>query len=292
MEGAIKVLAWNSTSNGRAVDSTSPNPPTLMEENTRYQRQKYLDIHISEVDQVTHPICQLKFDGIWCRCDVDEAHTARYYSRNGEHKKTEKLAPSVPAGSYIGELMFGSEWSKEENRSGKFFIFELIEDRYGDHRSLPYIDRYVRAQRIYLASAFPRHWELVSNYPTADSLTIWNLLVATERYEGLVFRHPANNWHQPLLRSKYELTEDLYICGFVEGEGRLKGNLGALEATYSPIGVGPKLLIGGGLTDKMRRTIWKNQHEFVGRCFTVTAKKKFKSGLLRHPNFKEWHADK
>jgi ATP-dependent DNA ligase len=263
-----------------------------MSDNSRFERQKYIDIDISQVDQFTHPICQLKYDGIWCRCDVAEDHTARYYSRNGEHKKTEKLAPIVPSGSYIGELMFGSEWSLEENRSGKFFVFDLVEDRYGEHRSLSYQERYLRAQRIYLASAFPRHWELVSNFPTADSLTIWKLLVESQRYEGMVFRHPDNNWHQPLLRSKYELTEDLYITGFVEGEGRLKGNLGAVKASYSPIGIGPELTIGGGFTDRTRKQIWSAKETFLGKCFTVTAKKKFKSGLLRHPNFKEWHQDK
>lgn len=263
-----------------------------MSDSLRYTRQKYHDIDISQVDQTTHPICQLKYDGIWCQCDVDEIHTARYFSRNGECKRVEKVAPIVPSGSYIGELMFGSEWAQEDNRKGKFFVFDLVEDRYGDHKNLPYIQRYLKLQAHFANNALPRHWSIVSNFPTAESLTIWNLLVATERYEGMVFRHPDNNWHQPLLRAKYELTEDLYIVGFVEGEGRLKGNLGAVEATRSPMGVGTRIIIGGGFTDQMRRTIWRNRDEHLGRCFVVSAKKKFKSGLLRHPNFKQWHQEK
>ena len=263
-----------------------------MSDSLRYQRQKYIDVHIGDVDQTTHPICQLKFDGIWCQCDVDEIGTARYFSRNGECKKIEKLTGILPPGSYVGELMFGSEWSKEENRHGKFYLFDHIEDRYGDHRNIPYVDRYVKLQSFALANALPRHWSLINNYPTSDSLTIWNLLVATGKYEGLVFRDPSNNWHQPLLRSKYELTEDLYITGFIEGTGRLTGSLGAVTASYSPLGIGVELTIGGGFSDSLRKQIWKSKAAYLGKCFRCTAKKKFKSGLLRHPNFSGWHQEK
>jgi ATP-dependent DNA ligase len=263
-----------------------------MSDSLRYSRQKYIDINIADVDQTTHPICQLKYDGIWCQCDVDEIHTARYFSRNGECKKIEKINPLTPPGSYVGELMYGSEWSKEDQRSGKFYLFDHIEDNYGCHKSLPYIERYIKLQRLFAGNCLPNHWHLTSNYPTSESLTIWNLLVLTEKFEGLVFRHHSDNWNQPLLRSKYELTEDLYITGFIEGTGRLTGSLGAVKASYSPLGIGPELTIGGGFSDNVRRQIWKNQTTFLGRCFECTAKKKFKSGLLRHPNFRKWRDDK
>lgn len=263
-----------------------------MSDSPRYTRQVYRDINIADVDQTTHPICQLKYDGIWCQCDVDTIGTARYFSRNGECKKVEKINPLTPPGSYIGELMYGSEWSKEMNRSGRFFLFDHIESNYGCHKNLPYQNRYVSLQTLALSHALPNHWHVVPNYPTADSLTIWELLIASGKFEGLVFRDPSDNWHQPLLRSKFELTEDLYITGFVEGEGRLRGTLGAVEASYSPLGIGTTLTIGGGFTDKVRKEIWNNRPTFLGRCFKCTAKKKFKSGLLRHPNFSGWHEEK
>jgi ATP-dependent DNA ligase len=263
-----------------------------MSTHDRYSRQNYKDVDIAHVDQTTHPICQLKYDGIWCQCDVDKIGTARYFSRSGECKKVEKISILTPPGSYIGELMFGSEWSKEMNRSGKFFLFDHVEDNYGDHRNLPYITRYMKLAQLLDDQALPSHWFVAPNYPTSDSLAIWNLLVVQGKFEGLVFRHHNDNWHQTLLRAKFELTEDLYITGFVEGTGRLTGSLGALQASYSPLGVGVELTIGGGMTDKLRRDIWKNQSEYLNKCFKCSAKKKFKSGLLRHPNFTGWHLEK
>lgn len=263
-----------------------------MSDHSRYARQKYIDIPIAEVDQTTHPICQLKYDGIWCQCDVDSLQTGRYFSRHGECKKIEKLSPLVPEASFVGELMYGSEWSKEESRSGLFYVFDLVESVYGCHRNQPYHERYARLQELFLANALPRHWHLVPNYPTSESLNIWELLITTGRYEGLVFRNLNHTWHTPVLRSKFELTVDLYITGFIEGEGRLRGTLGAVKASYSPLGVGVELTIGGGFTDALRKRIWNDQDSYMGRCFVCTAKKKFKSGLLRHPNFSKWHEEK
>lgn len=273
------------------MDKVSSNPPDTM--NDRYQRQKYIDTSIGSVDQTTHPICQLKYDGIWCCAEVDQSNTVRYFSRNGELKKTEHL-PHIPIepGCYIGELMFGSEWSKEKDRSGLFYMFDLTELRSVCLKNEPYLTRYTRLAELHHSDMLPTRWRLVQNYPTHQSLDIWKLLVESGEYEGLVFRHQANNWHTPLLRAKLEITEDLYIMGYIEGEGRLKGTLGAVRASLSPFGAGPEFVIGGGFTDALRKHIWAHRTQMLGRCFTVTAKKKFKSGLLRHPNFKCWHDEK
>lgn len=259
---------------------------------TRYERQKYIDTEFGKVDLVTHPICQLKYDGIWCCAEVDEQRNIRYFSRRGELKKTEHTTKPIEPGCYIGEFMYGSEWSKEKDRSGRLYVFDFIEHRSTCIKEYHYFERWVKNQHFWKSGMWPEHWHLVQNYPTTDSLDIWKLLVESGEYEGLVFRHPFNTWNEPVLRCKHELTEDLYITGYKEGDGRLRGTLGAVVASYSPVGTGPELVIGGGFTDKQRHHIWAHRVQMLGRCFTVTAKKKFKSGLLRHPNFKCWHDEK
>jgi ATP-dependent DNA ligase len=259
---------------------------------SRYERQNYIDVDIATVDAARLPICQLKYDGIWCAADVAADGNIRYFSRNGNLKKEERTTQRVPQGLYIGELMFGSEWSKEQGRTGKFYTFDLVETKAGEHKNEPYLSRYTRLADFHGCDLLPNHWHLVPNYPTSQSLDIWQVLVASAKFEGLVFRNSADNWHQPLFRSKYETTKDLYITGYTEGEGRLSGTLGAIKASYSPVGLGVELTIGGGFSDKLRREIWTNRSGFLGRCITVTAKKEFQSGLLRHPNFKEFHREK
>ena len=259
---------------------------------TRYTRQDYIDVDYATVCPVTYPICQLKYDGIWCGADLYQDRTCEYMSRHGQRKLVEHIQDPFSSGLYVGELMFGSEWSKEQNREGQLWLFDLLETPQGDHRNEPYIERYARLAYNLQAKTSSSKWNLVINFPTEQILDIWETLVASGHYEGVVFRNPNASWNAVIPRAKFELTEDLYVTGFVEGEGRLRGSLGALKASYSPVGIGPELLIGGGFSDPQRKAIWKNQTECLGRCFIVKAKKKFKSGLLRHPVFAGWHPDK
>lgn len=257
----------------------------------RYHRQNYQDIALSSVDPLLHPICQLKYDGIWCLAD-SQSDGVSYFSRHGSLKHKDNHTSYQ--GAFIGEFMYGSEWAKEKpGREGQFFVFDMIEDNQADLKNTSYLSRYSRLQDIFLSGLLPQNFQLVSNFPTTSAIDIWHHLIDTQEFEGLVFRNPLDLWDTTLPRAKYSLTKDLYICGFEEGKtGKNISNLGALICTESPVGVGVQHIIGGGLTDKQRRDIWQNQSDYLGRCITVEAKKVFRSGQLRHPQFKNFHLEK
>ncbi len=258
----------------------------------RYQRQDYVDTTIDQVNHITHPICQLKYDGIWCMADVDLTST-RYYSRHGSLKREDQRGGYY--GSFVGELMFGSEWCKEyHEREGLFYVFDLIEDHQADLKNTPYIERYARLVRILEAGLLPPNFQLVSNYSTlADSMAMWQSLVKPGHYEGLVFRHPQSVWDCVVPRAKFTFTRDLYIVDFEEGKtGRNIGRLGSFICTESPLGIGTRHTIGGGIPDKLRIDVWENPDRYRGKCITVEARKQFESGLLRHANFIGFHKEK
>lgn len=197
----------------------------------------------------------------------------------------------IPEGLYIGELMFGSEWSKQENRSGLFYAFDCVELQGTELKNQPYHTRYGQLHEFYSARRFPTNWKLVANYASVDAHTIWTRAVESGAFEGMVFRDPNSIWNDPIFRSKPTLTIDLRVCGFEEGETgtRLAGCLGALKATDD---YGNVHTVGGGLSDKLRKEIWANPQAYLGKVFVCGYKKLFASGQLRHPNFMEWHADK
>ena len=68
-----------------------------------------------------------------------------------------------------------------------------------------------------------------------------------------------------LLKVKQMQDCDLEIIGFQEGEGKLKGTLGALIVDYK----GNSLYVGTGFTMKDRRYFWNNSSEMLGRVVTV-----------------------
>lgn len=252
------------------------------------QRQNYHDIPISEVNPTTHDICQLKYDGIWCAAHAS-MRTVTYYSRNGLVKRTDTCA-IVPDGIYIGELMFGSEWAQDPLHKDKFYIFDCLEFNKTNISNQAYRLRYTTLQHSLNLSLHP-DWFLVPNYPISEANNIWTLVVDPGFFEGMVFRNSNDPWDVTLLRAKKEVTIDLCIAGFTEGEGRLKGSLGALLC-IRPKDSSQTITVGGGLSDSLRKKIWSNQSSFLGKTIRVTAKKVFKSGLLRHANFHSFHDDK
>jgi ATP-dependent DNA ligase len=191
----------------------------------------------------------------------------------------------------VGEYMFGSEWAQHPKRKGKLFLFDLAELDGAELKNLPYLERYARLFSLHQQGSLPSNWTLVANYESLYMDAIWSRFVLTQEFEGLVFRNPHDTWHQTMLRAKPDFEVDLRVIGFQPGtEGtRLENCLGALLAVDAN---GTRHVVGGGLTDTLRRAVWSNPAAFLGRWFVCTHKKQFASGQLRHPQFKGWHSDK
>lgn len=233
-------------------------------------------------------IVQLKMDGIWCLAHV-HGDRVDYWSRHGKIKKTERRHPDQIEGKYIGELMFGSEWSQDPKRKGKFYVFDCLELSGLDVRQSTYRNRY---QAMYLEQP---QWVRLKAYPFHQAVTLWHDVVVARDYEGLVYRDSQGTWDETIFRQKATFTLDLEIVDFEEGQGRLKGTLGKLVASKSAengLADSPLIHIGGGLSDALRAKIWGNQGIFSGAFIEVECKRIFKSGKLRHPNFVRFHPDK
>lgn len=128
-------------------------------------------------------------------------------------------------------------------------------------------------------------------YTGTDHSMIDTLLtkVDSEGYEGLMcirdmpYKAKRNNG---ILKCKVFKTCDIEIIGFEEGDGRLKGTLGAIIAKYK----NNKVNIGSGYTDNERKYIWENKDDLLGRIVEVKYKEESKdktTGLvsLQFPTF-------
>lgn len=90
-----------------------------------------------------------------------------------------------------------------------------------------------------------------------------------------------------LLKVKVMQDCDLEITGVQEGTGKFAGTLGALIVDYkgNPVGV------GSGLTDEMRKQIWADPDQYIGRVATIqyfeATNDKDGKESIRFPVFKE-----
>lgn len=96
-----------------------------------------------------------------------------------------------------------------------------------------------------------------------------------------------------LIKVKKFFSADLEVVDVLEGEGRLKGTLGALVVKYKNNTVN----VGSGYDDETRKYIWDNREDMIGKIIEVKYKevsKDKKTGLesLQFPIFKNCRFDK
>lgn len=96
-----------------------------------------------------------------------------------------------------------------------------------------------------------------------------------------------------LIKVKKFLSADLEVVDVLEGDGRLKGTLGALVVRYKNNTVN----VGSGYDDETRKKIWTNREDMIGKIIEVKYKevsKDKKTGLesLQFPIFKNCRFDK
>jgi len=111
-------------------------------------------------------------------------------------------------------------------------------------------------------------------------------------YEGLVLKDPhapyvferSKNW----LKVKPTRTIDLKITRVVEGEGKHKGRLGAIEGLYES---GETYSVGTGFTDQMREELWARRDELIGQWMEVKVQDTDVSEA-RHPVFVRLRPDR
>ncbi len=250
----------------------------------RLDRQKYQDSNHYDARQAGCDVIQLKYDGWWVRIECLDGE-ARLYSR------TNRLVGNLPIdpliyGTFIGEYMFGTQWAQKEDRKGKVFLFDCWEAAGQDTSAFPYTERYslIRAN----LPLFGEPFRLVQNYPITAFDSVWQSLVATGEYEGVVFRRRHGKVDDTLLRQKRKITKDLRVVGFEPGEGKHLGRLGALVGITAD---GVRVSVGGGFDDSEREAIWNNQELMLGRMFEVEGYAEFESGSIRHPQFVRWRED-
>ena len=71
-----------------------------------------------------------------------------------------------------------------------------------------------------------------------------------------------------LIKVKKFYTLDLKITDAIEGDGRLKGTLGALVVDYK----GNTVNVGSGFSDAQRKEFWENTDDIIGRVIEVKYK--------------------
>ena len=104
--------------------------------------------------------------------------------------------------------------------------------------------------------------------------------------EGIVY-YPQKS--RPI-KSKIIDEYDVYIKDVFPGEGKYTG-IGAGGIVYSRDPEPDKVVgrVGTGFSDELRKELWKNKQDYIGRVARVKSQAAFPSGALRAPSFISLH---
>lgn len=110
-------------------------------------------------------------------------------------------------------------------------------------------------------------------YDGTDQSEIWKWLDYAEQndMEGIMVNLDTPyqcKRTKDLMKVKKFYTLDLKVVSVVEGDGRLKGTLGALVVDYK----GNTVNVGTGFSDEQRKEFWGNKDSIIGRVIEVKYK--------------------
>ncbi len=248
-------------------------------------RNMYLNGDITEARANGYDIVQLKYDGWWTKA-IFGPTAVEFYSETGRPYNGAGPSPDMVGCVLIGEMMRGTQWSTDDSRRGKFFVYDISSAHGTATRDLTYIQRY----KVLRTLKLPTWCILVQGFPMAQAEVIWQKYVMTDGYEGIVFRKTSSPLTDAIMRQKREYTCDGYAIGFEEGLGKHEGRLGAVVVASGENGKEGR--VGTGFSDAEREEIWNNQTKFLGKPMEYTANALFESGNVRHARFVRWREDK
>lgn len=189
---------------------------------------------------------------------------------------------------------------KGEKHGLKMLVFDYIPfAEYENQKGKTvYKERRKKLDELFLNKSHTYFELLPVIYSGNDSSKILQLLddAISKHEEGIMI----NNLDAPykftrtndLLKVKKMKDMDLECIGFLEGDNKYSGTLGALIVDYE----GYKVKVGSGFSDELRDEIWKNRDSWLGRTIVVRYFEETynaKDGKsLRFPVYVDWRDDK
>lgn len=233
-------------------------------------------------------------------------------------------AKLLPDGVYDGEMIAHGNFEDSTTRFnattkilGKddtktnidFIVFDYIEDieDFFDYKEykVPRYKRLEQAKDIIVNVKELHYIKLVpvycNNTKATDSIinNIYGIYekVINEGEEGLVIDLADSSYIRAkgttMFKMKPEVSGDFKVVNIVEGKGKDAGRLGAFIIEYKD----NLVHVGSGLTDAIRKEVWANPDNYIGKLIEVVyfgETKDEKTGLtsIRLPRFKRFRHDK
>ena len=309
-ESLIKEIITQSLKIGVNVKAINQAIPNFIQTIEFMRAKTYMDRYEKGLFNFKIPyITSEKLDGIR-GVIIKDKDTIRAISRQGKEfvgiNHILDCFESLGDGAYDGEFLATGYFETDEDRFQKtcslmnskatskpdieFIMFDYIplEDFYKGYSPIPFIDRlnktvkYIEKMRDTLGSDI--HVKSITERPFWYEGTVThNMLIDLvnecdkQGKEGIMINSSMGSWEgkrsDKILKLKKNLIADVRIIGFIAGDGKHKGRLGALEVEFDYKNKKNICSIGTGFSDEEREEIWQNQKDYLGKIIEVNYQK-------------------
>lgn len=269
----------------------------------RYNKDEVnLDKLLQEIEAAGFDVLEPKYDGIWGTAHFQpERNVVDIYSRTGALKHTiRKDLTGVEEAVLYGEFMFGTQWSRDPELTGRFFVFDAAS--FGGENIKPY-SLWVRRSRLMeyvgkLSQGY-RPDDIFKICPQIDVRYLdfaWGDFIDDGlSFEGFVFKRSGEPFGSDWGRIKVTHEVDYVVMGFNPSlSGKYEGNgVASIIGGLYVQGILTPVCNVAGLSASVRQEFFQNPDKYIGKVFKAAGKGVFeKTGALRHPSFMEFHKDK
>lgn len=267
---------------GISVSTINKVWPSLIFEQPYMRCSLQKDVDLSKWDWLAGVYSQTKMDGMYAAVNSKQVIT-----RNGSVLPYDLLPvdfkqdmKQIPEGFELnGELLVYKDGKYLSRKEGNGILNSLLQGQvlpegcnlqyiiWDYECGLPYIERFTKVDTLCVNS---------QTFKVVDTRFVFSMEEAHKHFtdilaqggEGTILKNPKGMWKdgtsKDQVKYKLECEIDLLCTGWIEGEGKYKGKIGALQCQSSDGKL--KVNVGSGFTDKERE-----QEPPVNKIITVKA---------------------
>lgn len=244
---------------------------------------------------------QLKEDSLFANINYDIDGNIKIFSRNGSEFPVgsfENICDNIKAGfikgfQYHGELLVEKSGTLLPREIGNGILNSVLQGgQFEDNvypvyhcwdtipldivapkckYNVPYSERYksLKEQCETIKNAYVQLVETRIVYSMEEALEHYKEVLA-KGLEGTILKFPEAIWKdgtsKEMIKLKLEVDVDLNMVGFIEGNGKNADTFGSIICESSD---GLLSVNVSGFTDDMRKMIWDNRDDMMGKIITV-----------------------
>ena len=179
-----------------------------------------------------------------------------------------------------------------------YVVFDCLFYKGEDIRMLPYVKR-----RVYVIRAlgeWGNPWVQPAHQFAGSRMKEAFEAIVEAGGEGVVLKYDAGLYgdQKAWVKVKGQWTADVVVMGYTSGEGKYKGQIGAVRFGQYPRRVASESITltecgqCSGMDDALRLELTHNGKKYMGKVMEIMHNGREPTGAFRHPRFKRWRDDK